>query len=285
MSLAKAQLIELDQTFEKEKDGGRKVAVQFNPESLKVTFANQIVQPQGGDQAAGNSGRQFVGAGTTKLALQLWFDVTAMEKDAVDDVRRLTQDVVYFMTPQKSDQDPAKLAPPGIRFQWGSFLFDGMVEALEETLEFFSPDGKPLRASITLTLSQQKILVSTFDGDGKVPNRPGQTPLKSAKQGDSLQGMAGKDGKQDWQGIAAANGIEDPLRMSPGQLVNLEAGVGVSAGAGLGGGASAGASFGASAGVSASASASASTGASASASISGPNAALGGSAGGTISFG
>lgn len=289
MSLAKAQLIELDQTFEKEKDGGRKVAVQFNPESLKVTFANQIVQPQGGDQAAGNSGRQFVGAGTTKLALQLWFDVTAMEKDAVDDVRRLTQDVVYFMTPQKSDQDPAKLAPPGIRFQWGSFLFDGMVEALEETLEFFSPEGKPLRAAIALTLSQQKILVSTFDGDGKVPNRPGQTPLKSAKQGDSLQGMAGKDGKQDWQGIAAANGIEDPLRMSPGQLVNLEAGVGVGVSGGASFGASAGMSFGASAGVSAGASASASIGASAGASAgvsaSGPNAALGGSAGGTISFG
>jgi hypothetical protein len=287
MTLAKAQLIELDQSFEKEKDGGRKVAVQFNPESLKVTFANQIVQPQGGDQAAGNSGRQFVGAGTTKLALQLWFDVTAMEKDAVDDVRRLTQDVVYFMTPQKSDQDPAKLAPPGIRFQWGSFLFDGMVEALEETLEFFSPEGKPLRASIALTLSQQKILVSKFEGDGKVPNRPGQTPLKSAKQGDSLQGMAGKDGKQDWQGIAAANGIEDPLRMSPGQLVNLEAGVGVSAGVGGGAsfGASAGVSFGASAGVSAGASASASLGASAGVSVSGPNAGLGGSAGGTISFG
>ena len=89
MSLAKAQLIELDQTFEKEKDGGRKVAVQFNPESLKVTFANQIVQPQGGDQAAGNSGRQFVGAGTTKLALQLWFDVTAMEKDAAETLKEL----------------------------------------------------------------------------------------------------------------------------------------------------------------------------------------------------
>lgn len=289
MSLAKAQLIELDQSFEKEKDGGRKVAVQFNPESLKVTFANQIVQPQGGDQAAGNSGRQFVGAGTTKLALQLWFDVTAMEKDAVDDVRRLTQDVVYFMTPQKSDQDPAKLAPPGIRFQWGSFLFDGMVEALEETLEFFSPEGKPLRAAIALTLSQQKILVSTFEGDGKVPNRPGQTPLKSAKQGDSLQGMAGKDGKQDWQGIAAANGIEDPLRMSPGQLVNLEAGVGVGIGASVSGGASfgasAGVSFGASAGVSGGVSAGASASASLGASASGPNAALGGSAGGTISFG
>ncbi len=281
MSLEKAQLIELDQSFEKEKDGGRKALVQFNPETLKVTFANQIVQPQGGDQAAGNAGRQFVGAGTTKLALQLWFDVTAMEKDAVDDVRRLTQDVVYFMTPQKSDQDPAKLAPPGLRFQWGSFLFDGMVEALEETLEFFSPDGKPLRASINLTLSQQKILVATFEGDGKVPNQPGQTPLKSAKQGDSLQNMAGKNGKSDWQGIAAANGIEDPLRMSPGQLVNLDISAG--AGASVGGSASFGVSIGASASVGASASLGTSAGVGAS--ISGPNASLGGSVGGSISFG
>src|SRR4051812_18967920 len=126
MSLTRAKLIELNQQFTDKKDGGNSVEVQFNPESLKVTFANQLVQPQGGDQAAGNPGRQFVGAGTTKLALQLWFDVTAMEQDPVDDVRRLTQKVIYFMTPQKSDADANKLAPPGVRFQWGSFLFDGM---------------------------------------------------------------------------------------------------------------------------------------------------------------
>lgn len=227
---AKAFLIELDQSFTREKDGASKIDVQFNPETLKVTFANQIVQPQGGDQAAGNSGRQFVGAGTTKLALQLWFDVTAMDKDPVDDVRRLTQKVVYFMTPQKSDQDPSKLAPPGLRFQWGSFMFDGMVEGLEETLEFFSPQGKPLRASISLTMSQQKILEAKFDGDGKAP---GQAPLKAARQGDTLQNMASKNGKGDWQAIARANGIEDPLRMAPGQLVNLNASVGVSVGGGV----------------------------------------------------
>lgn len=226
--LAKARLIELDASFKHEKDGGKKVDVQFNPETLKVTFANQIVQPAGGDQAAGNAGRQFVGAGTTKLGLQLWFDVNAMEKDPVDDVRRLTQPVIYFMTPQKSEEDPKKLAPPGLRFQWGTFLFDGMVEGLEETLEFFSPDGKPLRASITLTISQQKILETKFDDEGKVPSRPGQAPLKAARQGDSLQNMAGRSGKPDWQGIASANGIEDALRMAPGQLVNLNAGVGAS---------------------------------------------------------
>jgi hypothetical protein len=228
--LAKAKLIELDQQFKEKKSGGQEVVVQFNPESLKVSYANQLVQPQGGDQSAGNSGRQFVGAGTTKLALQLWFDVNAMEQDPVDDVRRLTQKVIYFMTPQPSDEDPKKNAPPGVRFVWGSFLFDGMVEGMEESLEFFSPDGKPLRASMSLTLSQQKILKSEFKGAGSVAAQPGHKPLKAAKVNESLQSMAGKNGKGDWQGIAAANGIEDPLRMAPGQLVDLNAVAGAAGG-------------------------------------------------------
>lgn len=235
--LAKAQLIELDADFKNEKSGGQKVSVQFNPETLKVTFANQLVQPQGGDQAAGNTGRQFVGAGTTKLALTLWFDVTAMTEDAVDDVRRLTQKVIFFMTPTPDQADAAKMVPPATRFVWGSFLFDGIVEGLEESLEFFAPDGKPLRAQVTLTLGQQKILVSEFKGDGKVPSSPGQKPMSQAKQGDTAQSMAAKNGQSDWKSMASANGIEDPLRLSPGQLIDVKAGasvgIGFSAGANI----------------------------------------------------
>lgn len=272
-ALTRATLTELDQDLETDKPGAEPVEVQFNPETLKVTFANEIKQPEGGDQKAGTSGRQFVGAGTTKLALQLWFDVTAMEKDAVDDVRRLTAKVVYFMTPQESTEDPTKQAPPGVAFQWGTFIFKGMVESLEESLEYFSPDGKPLRSSISLTLTQQKILVSKFESDGKVEVRPGHkppghAPLKAAKEGDSLQSMAGKNKKGDWQGIAAANDIEDPLRMAPGQLVNLNA----SLPAGT-------ASFGASGGVSFGASGAAAAGGSG-----GLNASLGG-ASASLSFG
>lgn len=228
--LAKAQLIELDADFKAEKSGGQKVSVQFNPETLKVTFANQLVQPQGGDQAAGNTGRQFVGAGTTKLSLTLWFDVTAMTENAVDDVRRLTQKVIYFMTPTPDKKDKKKMVPPAARFVWGSFLFDGIVEGLEESLEFFSPDGKPLRASVSLTLGQQKILKSEFKGDGKVPLATGQKPMSQAKSGDTLQGMAAQNGQSDWKAVAAANGIEDPLRLSPGQLIDIDASAGAAIG-------------------------------------------------------
>lgn len=226
-ALAKARLIELQEDFSAELSGGKAFDVQFNPETMKVSFANQIVQPQGGDQAAGNAGRQFVGAGTTKLAITLWFDVTAMTEAPLDDVRRLTADVVHFITPKPSSSDATKLAPPGLRFSWGSFLFDGMVDSLEETLEFFSPAGKPLRAQVALSLSQQKILVARFDGDGRTGRRPGQHPFTPARAGDSLAGMAAAAGKgADWQGIAAANGIEDPLRLSPGALIDLNIGGG-----------------------------------------------------------
>jgi hypothetical protein len=243
--LKRAKLIELNPTFTRPKKGGQQVEVQFNPESLKVTYANELKQPEGGDQASGTGGRQFVGAGTTKLALQLWFDVTAMEQDPVDDVRRLTEKVIFFMTPQKSTFDSKKLAPPGVRFSWGSFLFDGVVEGLEQTLEFFSSDGKPLRANISLTLSQQKILQAKFEGEGKVPAQPGRTKLSSANDGDSVPKMAAKNGKGDWQSIAAANGIEDPLRLPAGQLIDLDAGVSAGAGASLAVSAGVGVSLGA----------------------------------------
>lgn len=221
--LTKAQLIELKQDLSDEKGGGHKVVVQFNPETLKVSFANQIDTPKGGDQASGTAGRQFVGSGTTKLSLQLWFDASASEGQPVDDVRRLTQDVIFFMTPQKSDSDPKRLSPPGVRFLWGSFIFDGLVDSLEESLEFFSPAGKPLRASVSLAMSQQKILHVDLGANTAGPPTKGTKPLTPARQGDTLADMAAKAGKGDWQAIAQANGIEDPLRMKPGQLVDMAA--------------------------------------------------------------
>ena len=41
--------------------------------------------------------------------------------------------------------------------------------------------------------------------------------------------MAGAAGQYDWKSIAAANGIEDPLRLSPGQLIDLNASAGAGA--------------------------------------------------------
>jgi hypothetical protein len=57
-----------------------------------------------------------------------------------------------------------------------------------------------------------------------------------------VQGLADGQGKgNDWQSIAAANGIENPRMLQPGQLLDMNATVGVSGGASFGASVSAGA--------------------------------------------
>jgi hypothetical protein len=221
---AKAHLIELDKDMNV-KGGGKDVIVQFNPETLKLSFANQVTPSGNGDQA-GTAGKQFVGTGSTKLSVQLWFDVTSQlpeGKKGIDDVRALTQEVVYFISTQK-DKDPP--VPPAVRFSWGTFIFDGVMDSIEETIEFFSSEGKPLRSTVSVSLSQQKIL--TFAGNARGQS-PGTRPLAQAAAGASLQGMAASAGLgSNWQAIASANGIENPRLLSPGQLIDLNSTISIS---------------------------------------------------------
>jgi len=74
--LAKAELRELDAQMKNEINRDKWTKVQFNPDTLKVTYANQIKEPSGSGDQSGPQAQQFVGAGTTKLAVQLFFDVT-----------------------------------------------------------------------------------------------------------------------------------------------------------------------------------------------------------------
>jgi hypothetical protein len=236
LKLEKAELHEVDAEFKNEINKDKNCKVQFNPESLKVSFANQVATPSGAGDQRGTPARQFVGAGTTKLSLQLWFDVTAempVGETAENDVRKLTGKVAYFITPK---QEGDKFVPPAVRFVWGSFQFDGIMESLEESLEFFSSDGRPLRASVTINLTQQKITEFVFrpvSGPGASAS-PGTRPLTEAPAGSNVQKEADKQGKGDkWQDIAAANNIENPRLLQPGQLLDMNASVqgGVSFGA------------------------------------------------------
>jgi|SRR5215510_4697728 len=224
VKLEKAELRQLDEEFKEEIKPERNAIVQFNPESLKVSFANQLQTPSGAGDQRGTPARQFVGEGTTKLSLTLWFDVTAElpEKDKeINDVRRLTQRVAYFITPVAVGDK--KFLPPAVRFIWGSFQFDGLMESLEESLEFFSNDGRPLRASMTLNLSQQRITKFEFRGP-KSEDAPGTRQLTQAAAGSTFQGIAASQGQGDnWQSIAQANNIENPRRLQPGQFIDMNA--------------------------------------------------------------
>lgn len=216
----KACLRELDATFANEINPDAWLTVQFNPESLKVAFANQLQQPAGAGDQGGGAAQQFVGAGSTKLSVQLWFDVSSDDSNSEKDVRNLTKKVAYFITPKPGEGQPSKQRPPIVRFLWGSFQFDGVVESLDESLEFFSPEGRPLRASVSLTVTQQKIQFQF--GERPPPDAPGIVPFVPAATDKSVQQVLGSaGGGPDWQAVAAANGIDNPRFPPPGKPLDL----------------------------------------------------------------
>ena len=221
---------------------GKKVQVQFNPQTLKMTYSNQKT---GGDQPKGSS-TQFVGRGATKLSLELFFDVgLAQTQNSVTakDVRNLTQEILYFMIPQDIPGSKAKTPapPPGLRIIWGAFSFDGVMDSMDETLDFFSSDGYPLRSTIAITVSRQEIQYDSSQAATlQTPQIPVPQPYTPVKNNQTFQQMAAQSGSSSqpgapgWQDLALANGIENPRLMAAGALVNLSAGASISASAQLG---------------------------------------------------
>ena len=128
------QLRELDERFEREVNDERWLTAQFNPEQLRTS-----VRHDDGPRA--------------RLDVRLSFDVQAPLPagcEADGDVRRLTEKAAYFASPRRSPDGTLRL--PAVRLAWGTFAFDGHVEALEQSFERFAPDGRPLRASLALSL-------------------------------------------------------------------------------------------------------------------------------------
>lgn len=140
VAVERAELRELDPQFEREINPRRWVQAQVNPDSIDLSFV--------GAAATG-------GPGAAALTLQLWLDVTAAATRSgrpAADVRRLTEAFAYFITPRRVKG--SGLQPPAVRLAWGNFSFDGHMQALRESLELFSPDGRPGRARLDITLSR-----------------------------------------------------------------------------------------------------------------------------------
>jgi hypothetical protein len=213
-------------------DGGVSLTVDFDPKSLRlsytptgVTGANTVTKTGAWSKFAA----QQTGQSTT-LAVELTFD-TSQTGTSVQD---RTEQIVQLTLPNTSV--PAKPARRVARFQWGSFIFHGVVQSLTQTIDFFSETGIPLRATVQLTLSDVKqpnpdtarppvtapVGFGATGAVGAATGTPvGTTPLTLSQSGDSVQSIAARAGAGvSWKTIAAANGIDNPRLLPPGTVLD-----------------------------------------------------------------
>jgi len=231
---------------------GAEFEVQFNPETLTVAFSNQVA---GGDQAGG-SAIQFNSKGTTKLTFDLVFDVTDPKigqrfngdnkPESRSDVRKISQLVADFMQTERTGSGRnTRFVPPGVRFSWGTFRFDGVVNSLNEKLDFFSEEGVPLRSTMGVSITKQDVDVNFNAPAADAQGNPNAGTAETATPADkkSMGDLMGNNPEQ-WQGDALANGIENPRDLPVGSPLSLGSDAAASlnaslqgkAGMGIGGG-------------------------------------------------
>lgn len=240
---------------------GEALTVDFNPSSLRLTHT--AAGPPGGQvMASATNEKQSVAKQqtgyTTGLSMELLFDTSRTGRD----VRQKTLFLVALTRPQSSAVSNGR----PMRFSWGSFLFNGCLDSLGETIDLFSADGVPLRATVAVSLrglAERDPRPSSGGGTGAgsgfgasasasvsfgasasasasfgatagasfgasagasfVGAAAGTTPLTITASGDTIQSLAARAGVS-WKALAAANGIDNPLVLPPGTVLDVRVG-------------------------------------------------------------
>lgn len=224
-----------------------KVTVHFNPESLDITFTNSIQQGRRNQPA-----QVSVTETSAKLGMELLFDTTLTGLD----VRTETNRIARLMDPRQETprrNTTNRKIPSIVIFQWGTIWFEGYIDTYREKVDFFSSEGVPLRATVTLSMTQQERNFQPntsvgMGGNGGAGNlSPGSNaPINRLGSTDSvtdtlnkLNSSAGGNSAAA-RAIAAANGIENMRLPEVNELVVPEFKFSESQGLSLSVGASAG---------------------------------------------
>lgn len=202
------------------------VTVQFNPTSLKVSLASTLNENARSGQSRS---AQFVDKSSSNLTVELVFDTTLQGPEVQDsetgekrpewtessDVRVLTGKIAdRFMKTTGTGNNLR--SPSRCSFLWGAFQFNGIMESFDETLDFFSPTGIPLRSTVALKLSESRYQFRTRGANAAARDTPKLSSTGNAGDGSGDGGSvndANKEAKKkgkDWRNTALFNGIESP---------------------------------------------------------------------------
>ncbi len=228
MALQKAKFQRLNQNFAVE----RELEVQFNPTEFTLNKGAQIAELAipGLDMPV----LQFVRGQTETLTLDLFFDSTEYGMSGgVYPVTFYTGDFYQLIK-----INPVTHAPPVCAFDWGPYGFPGssltegwatqsryklqcIVESVRQRYTLFSPEGVPLRATLTVTLREFRTIEQQIDEIRF--QSPDHTHTHVVQRGDTLSQLAadayGDPGQ--WRVIADHNSIDDPLDLQSGRVIEI----------------------------------------------------------------
>jgi Contractile injection system tube protein len=238
---------------------GERIPCLLNPASVVVRRLAGVEPRQSGSgpltgAALKDDPLLYTGGGMTEILLDLLFDVnlagsqstaaTAGSAAPGEDVRDLTQPLTTLAEGSEGDDGYGQV--PLVRFVWGkAWNILGVVAAVAERLEYFTPNGVPQRSWLRMRFVRTEEPASedagSLDDDLSPEDLPdsddvspddlrfyqtkgtGERPGDGGSGAERLDEIAAKQYGNPawWRLIASFNNIDDPTNVSAGDVLML----------------------------------------------------------------
>lgn len=185
------------------------VPVLFNPSEYTMEKSNEFASIN--IPGLESPMLQFSRGNLETLTMDLFFDSYEENKDVRDYTRKIT-DLLKI--------DPKIHAPPVLKFVWGSLNFTCVLSRVTKKFTMFRSDGKPVRATLTVTFNEYRTEISSREKHQESSDR---TKTYTIKQGDSLWAIAAREygDPASWRPIAEKNRIENPRLLEIGREITI----------------------------------------------------------------
>ena len=204
--------------------GGASLECVFNPKEVKLSTGADWKR-QSVPSSPNAPSAQFRGTQAKTLTIDLLFDANFRFKKADPQAgRNVSRDIKKLMdwtNPTSQSRGSTTPNPPMLKFEWGSTSFATFVAYLKSVsvnFTLFDSNGEPLRANASCTFEEVPDVP-----ENQNPTSGGRAGRRThvLRAGDSLHSIAQHEyGKPAyWRGLAALNGIDDPLRIPVGTTI------------------------------------------------------------------
>ena len=224
MTLAKAAFTRLNADLSL----GPRMEVQYNPSEFSFTKGVQYAEI--GVPGLHMPVKQFDRGNPENATHELFFDTTEFGTADEASVKPVTLITDQFY--QLIRVDPRIKAPPICLFSWSDTGFPGsnlrqgetqlrehgfrcLVESVTQKFTLFSPQGIPLRATLSVKLREYQTLTDLVSATEEEV-----TLIEDNVTLDEVANRAFNDPTR-WREIAEFNNVDDPLALTPGSLLDL----------------------------------------------------------------
>ncbi len=187
-----------------------RINFDFNPSEFTVDYAPKYTSTKGVTKEQGET--EFVGEGCSTLSMKMTLDgYSNVSEAASTDISTKVKSLRALVQIK-----PDLHKPPACRFEWGSTKFSGHVTSMNVNFTMFTSEGKPIRATVSITMQGKKGAQQGLESPDRTKRRvlPQDTQLYLIAYGNY-------NDCGEWRRIARANGIRNPRRAQAGTVLKI----------------------------------------------------------------